>query len=116
MVSDHFVLLSRWKQMTATMMYNYYVLEAFSNFDSRTTNIDRAVEDLEPLLRLYADDHVDSPRNNARLHQLKEVLQSGARFAFTMFSQPGFWRFDWDVEDGSKGGERKSDRGEIMQF
>ncbi|KAJ8113539.1 hypothetical protein OPT61_g4345 [Boeremia exigua] len=47
-------LLSRWKQITATLLYSTYVEEAFSPFDARTINIERAMEDLGPLLNIYA--------------------------------------------------------------
>ncbi|OCL01725.1 hypothetical protein AOQ84DRAFT_383431 [Glonium stellatum] len=52
----HFALLSRWKQLSAALMYSTYVRDAFSLFNSRTVNIERATNDLDPLLRVYASD------------------------------------------------------------
>jgi hypothetical protein len=92
MVVVNFALLSRWKQISATLMHTTaYVSHAFTYFDSRTANIERALKDLEPLLQSYA-----LPRPSAdRVNDLREVLKIGAKFAFLLFSQPYFWQFDW---------------------
>ncbi|KAF2122284.1 hypothetical protein BDV96DRAFT_141325 [Lophiotrema nucula] len=92
----NFALLSHWKQISATLIHATYIKDAFSHFDSRTVNIERALNDLDVLLRCYAVSD-EAARNYARLTDLREVLRRGARFAFTLFGQPSFWKFDWTV-------------------
>lgn len=64
---------------------------SFSHFDSRTANIERALKDLEPLLQTYALARTSTYRHK----DLREILKTGAKFAFMLFSQPCFWKFDW---------------------
>jgi hypothetical protein len=68
--------------------------EAFSPFDGRTINIERAIEDLDPLLGTYAANDTARSRSE-RIDDLRDVLRRGARFAFLLFSQPCLWTFDW---------------------
>lgn len=91
----NFALLSRWKQTTAALCHNTYILNAFAFFDARTVHIERALTDLEPLLATYAKPHEVSHGKDARLDDLRGVLRLGASFAFTLFGQPCFWNFDW---------------------
>lgn len=95
---EQLAMLSRWKQTSAALMHSTYVTNAFSIIDSRTMNVERALEDLDTLLKVYANSHSDS-----RLSHLREVLRKGAKLAFTLFGQPSFWRFDWtgewDIDD-----------------
>jgi len=93
--SVDFALLSRWKQISATLLHSTYVANAFSHFDSRTINIERALKDLDPLLTTYASPHEAGRRDHTRLDHLRDVLRQGAKFAFTLFSQASFWKFDW---------------------
>ncbi|KAK7178466.1 hypothetical protein PSPO01_15485 [Paraphaeosphaeria sporulosa] len=87
----NFALLSRWQQISATLMHSAYMNHPFTNFDSRAANIERALNDLGPLFEVYA-----LPRTYVRRHKdLREILKAGATFAFMLFSQPCFWRFDW---------------------
>lgn len=88
-------LLSRWKQISATLMHSTYVDNAFSPFDGRTINIERAIEDLDPLLATYAYPDDAGYETGARIRDLRELLRKGARFAFTLFSQPCLWTLDW---------------------
>lgn len=81
--------------MTAVLCYNAYVTDAFTFFDARTVSIERALKDLDPLLATYAEPHNDSNGRNARLDDLRNVLRMGASFAFTLFGQPCYWKFDW---------------------
>lgn len=90
------LLLSHWKQITATLLHATYVTNGFSYFDSRTANIERALRDLNPLLQVYSIS--SSPNDGSRLHDLRDILRKGARFAFTLFGQPSFWQFDWSGE------------------
>ena len=73
-------------------MNSAYVCDAFSHFDSRTVNIERAINDLDPFLRVYTDD--SKPAIEERLGGLRNILRDGAKFAFLLFSQPYFWQFD----------------------
>ena len=88
-------LLSRWKQISATLLHETYVHDAFSPFDGRTINIERAIEDLGPLLRTYALPDDGGHGRGTRIADLRDLLRKGARFAFTLFSQPCLWTFDW---------------------
>lgn len=87
-------LLSRWKQISATLLHATYMEGAFSPFDSRTINIERAIEDLDPLLGTFAITD-DASSRVKRISDLRNVLRKGARFAFLLFSQPCLWTFDW---------------------
>jgi hypothetical protein len=37
----------------------------------------------------------NAKKSDSRLSSLREILQKGARLAFTLFGQPSFWKFDW---------------------
>lgn len=73
-------------------MHTACVSHSFNHFDSRTANIERALKDLEPLLQTYAL----ARSSTYRQKDLREILKSGAKFAFMLFSQPCFWQFDWN--------------------
>ena len=88
-------------------MHGTYTRDAFSHFDSRTVNIERALNDLDPLLRIYTSD--DAP-NQTRLDDLRMVLKRGAAFAFTLFAQPSFWQLDWSPPTTNK--EQEEENGE----
>lgn len=92
-----FTLLSQWKQISATLMHETYVTGNFSNFDARGANIERALRDLDPLLEIYAFSDSDT-----RVSDLREVLRKGARLAFTLFSQPTLFKFDWSSTRSKK--------------
>lgn len=101
----NFALLSRWKQISATLLYNTYVADAFSHFDARTANIERALKDLDPLLATYANSHDAGYGKGARLEDLREVLRTGAKFAFLLFSQPCYWKFEWASDRAAEHGK-----------
>ncbi|KAJ4367812.1 hypothetical protein N0V86_009648 [Didymella sp. IMI 355093] len=88
-------LLSRWKQITASLLHSTYMEEAFSPLDGRTINIERAIEDLDPLLGAYVSADDVKRRRVERVGDLRILLRKGARFAFILFSQPCLWTFDW---------------------
>ncbi|PVH97128.1 hypothetical protein DM02DRAFT_91747 [Periconia macrospinosa] len=115
-----FALLSRWKQLSATLSHSTYVQNAFSHFDSRTTNIERALNDLDPLLSTYAIQRDDTHHSSqdARLSDLRYVLRKGAQFAFTLFGQSSFWKFDWSSDRAVRHGKAESQRnlGRIPSF
>ncbi|KAF1949018.1 hypothetical protein CC80DRAFT_281640 [Byssothecium circinans] len=114
--SFNFALLSRWKQISATLLHSTYTTDAFTHFDSRTVNIERALKALDPLLSAYAiplnrNDGLQThsrPSQDARLSDLRDVLKLGARFAFTLFSQPSFWKFDWTSDRAIEHGKQES--------
>lgn len=91
----NYALLSRWKQITASLCHTAYIEDAFSFFDARTVNIERALKDLDPLLSTYAKGQDSGHGRAARLDDLREVLRQGASFSFVLFGQPCFWKFDW---------------------
>jgi hypothetical protein len=107
--SMNFALLSRWKQTTAVLCHNAYIANAFSFFDGRTVNIERALKDLDPLLTTYAIPHNAGHGQNARLDDLRGVLQHGAFFAFTLFGQPCFWNFDWRSDRATAHGKSETE-------
>lgn len=103
-ILGHFTSLSQWKQLTASLLYNTYERDAFTLFDSRTANIERAVEDLNPLLRQFAaPEHTISVQ---RVEELRSIARKAAHLAFTLFSQPCFWSFDWQTGSFDKPHER----------
>jgi hypothetical protein len=53
------------------------------------------------VLRPFADARMD---DGARSRNLEEILKRAAQFAFTLFSQPTAWDFDWQNEEGVKSG------------
>lgn len=105
----NFALLSRWKQTTAALCYTAYVTDAFSFFDARTVNIERALKDLDPLLGTYAEAHDESNGRDARLDDLRDVLRTGASLAFTLFGEPSYWKFDWRSDRAIAHGKKDSE-------
>ena len=59
-------------------------------------NIERAINDIDSLLRIYADD--SKPATEERLGDLQNILRDDAKFAFLLSSQPYFWQFDCQSE------------------
>ena len=104
-----FSMLSRWKQLTAALSHSTYVDNAFSLFDARTVNIERALKDLDPLLATYAISGDAERANNTRLDDLRLVLRQGARLAFLLFSQPSFWKFDWRSDRAAEHGKAETE-------
>jgi hypothetical protein len=73
-------------------------------------NIERAMEDLSPILITYANPHNVGRKNNSRIRELRELLQEGAKFAFALFGQPCLWRFDWCENGRIRVGEGQLER------
>lgn len=94
--------LAQWRVSTAELMKPAYVRDAFSPQDSRNASIQAAISTLDDVLRPYADSRLD---NAQRTRNLEEILKRSAIFAFTLFSQPSTWSFDWKEEQGGKSGE-----------
>ncbi|CAI6233103.1 unnamed protein product [Periconia digitata] len=116
--SVDFALLSRWKRISATLLHSTYVDNAFSNFDSRTVNIERALKDVDPLLSTYAVPDDAGRGKDARVSELRDVLRKGAKLAFTLFNQSSFWKFDWTSDRAVEHGKEESQRnlGRIPSF
>lgn len=74
-----------------------YVRNAFSASDRRHHSIEEAFNVLEGILRPFADSRME---NTQRAQNLREILKRAASFAFTLFSQPSTWRFDWQEHQG----------------
>lgn len=105
----NWALLSRWKQISSTLMHSTYVANSFSYIDSRTANVERALNDLEPLLGMYA---ISSTKS--RVTGLRNVLQKGANFAFIIFGHPSFWKFDWEVHEEEEGVNSRQENSESI--
>lgn len=88
--------------MTAELSQASYVREPFTNTDSRNASIQATIAVLENILQPFADSRMD---NGERKRNLEEILKRAALFAFTLFSQPSTWDFDWCEKQGVKSGE-----------
>ncbi|KAF2467944.1 uncharacterized protein BDR25DRAFT_266414 [Lindgomyces ingoldianus] len=97
----HALFLSKWRAMTAKILQPSLTESSFSSSDPRNHNIQAALEVLDRILQPYCDSRVD---NNQRRCNLEEILKRAASFAFTLFSQPGSWDFDWQDEESVKSG------------
>ncbi|KAF2025511.1 hypothetical protein EK21DRAFT_76308 [Setomelanomma holmii] len=98
----HNTRLPRWRAMTAELLQSSYVRDLFDTSDSRNTSIQKALTALDNILQPYADSRMD---NLQRQRNLEEILKRSALFAFTLFSQPSVWDFDWKVDQSVKSGE-----------
>lgn len=94
--------IARWRVSTAELMQTPYVRDPFTPSDSRNSSIAAALDTLENILQPYADSRMD---NSQRKHNLEQILKRSALFAFTLFSQPSTWRFDWKKDHGVASGE-----------
>lgn len=96
------LLITRWRVITAELLKSAYVRNPFTSSDSRNSSVRATVTVLERVLRPYVDPRMD---NEERERNLEELIKRSAQFAFTLFSQPGSWDFDWKEEKGAKSGE-----------
>ncbi|KAH7071273.1 hypothetical protein BKA63DRAFT_535217 [Paraphoma chrysanthemicola] len=92
----------QWRVMTAQLMQSSYVRDPFSASDSRNDSIQTALAALENILQPYADSRMD---NQERRRNLEQILKRSALFAFTLFSQPSEFEFDWKGAQNVKSGE-----------
>jgi hypothetical protein len=95
-------LTARWRVMTAELMQSSYVRNPFSPSDSRHASIQATLATLDSILQPYADSRMN---NGERKRNLEEVLKRAALFAYTLFSQPSAWEFEWQEEQGVTSGE-----------
>ena len=82
-------------------MQSTYVRNPFTVTDDRLHNIQGAAGILDNILRPYSDSRME---DGQRTRNLEEILKRAALFAFTLFSQPSSWNFDWQNEVGVKSG------------
>lgn len=94
--------IAQWKQLTAILLYDTYIKNGFMAADSRTRNMDRTIEDLDPLLQSLTG---PSCCNGERMESLKGIVRDAAVLAFILFSRPSLWQFNWLLESlhGPKG-------------
>ena len=97
----HKLFYTKWRALTAELLQPTYVRNPFSAGDGRIRNIQAAATLLDSVLRPFADSRLD---DGARTRNLEEILKRAAQFAFTIFSQPTAWDFDWHNEQGVKSG------------
>lgn len=94
---DNALMLSRWRQMTAVLMAGTYDHDALPASDPRQRNIRDLVDRLDAVLAPLA-----APADRRR-GELEEVVKRGARFAYTLFTQPTEWEFAWERPGRERG-------------
>lgn len=100
-LATHLAFLSKWHVITATLMKASYGHGIVSSDDPRNNNIRSALDALNAVLLPFVDKNVDGDQ---RLRNLEEIMKRAAGFAFLLFSQPNFWRFEWQDDDGDQPG------------
>lgn len=98
---DHNPLLCRWRMITAHLTQATYVRNSFTSSDPRQASVQSALKDLDDILCPFTDPRLD---NKQRKQNLREILKRAAIFAFTLFSQPSTFDFDWQKEEGARSG------------
>lgn len=59
--------------------------------DPRQINIRELADSIDQLLKPFGKE----TQSEQRLQSLTEVIGEGARFGYTLFTQPSEWRFEW---------------------
>ena len=98
-------IVSKWRQITANLLQSTYGIISNPSHDTRQTNIQELVGALNTVLMSFAPGY----HGNERLQNLEELVKRGARFGYTIFSQPTGWTFDW-------GGSRAKESGAIVVY
>jgi len=86
--------------MTADLMQSSYVRNPFTSSDSRHSMIQATLALLDSILQPYADPRMN---NGERKRNLEELLKRSTLFAFTLFSQPVAWEFEWQEHNATSG-------------
>jgi hypothetical protein len=94
------MLLSKWRQITAALTQRTYGSNGIGPNDARQHNIQQLVTKLDTVLGAFAE----QANSKERLQNLEELVKRGARFGYTLFSQPTTWELDWDSGAAGKGG------------
>lgn len=92
----------QWRVITAKLIQSAHGQITATSSDDRNVSIRTAARDLENVLQPYADPRMN---NEQRKRNLEEILKRAALFAFTLFSQPSSWAFDWKDGECVKTGE-----------
>lgn len=92
----------QWRRMTAELLQSTYVQTAWGPSDTRNSAIHATVALLDNIMQPYADPRMD---NTQRRRNLEEIVKRSALFAFTLFSQPSLWNFDWKEEQSVTSGD-----------
>jgi hypothetical protein len=90
-------MVSKWRQITANLLQRTYGSSSIPPNDARMTNIQELVRRLDAILIRYA-----SSTGKDRQSNLEELIKRGARFGYTLFSQPTEWTFDWEGDGNAK--------------
>jgi hypothetical protein len=90
-------LLMKWRAITAQILQSSYGQNWFAPSDLRGPNIEMALRILDPLLMPFADSRMDS---KLRRQNLEEIFKRASSFAFTLFSQPSTFDYDWQEQEG----------------
>jgi hypothetical protein len=90
-------MVSKWRQITANLMQRTYGGSTIPPSDARMTNIQELVRRLDAVLV-----HSASSTGQDRRSNLEELIKRGARFGYTVFSQPTEWTFDWGGDCNAK--------------
>lgn len=95
--------LAHWRGLTAELLQSTYANNPFTTSDPRHRSIENALHALDGILLPFADSRMD---NTQRMQNLREIIKRAATFAFTLFSQPSTWEFDWQEQQqgGLSGG------------
>ena len=89
------VLFSKWRSLSAVLLQQTYGQSVIAQNDPRHRNIQEARLYLDSILQPYIK---VSPGNDERQRKLEDLLKRVARFGYLLFSQPSYWKFEW--EDG----------------
>lgn len=93
--ADWALMLSKWRQLTATLMYGTYGTDTISPSDDRQHQVCDLVSKLDTVLAPLASSSRGSDAD--RLENLSELVKRGARFQYTLFTQPTEWTFSWEA-------------------
>jgi hypothetical protein len=83
--------LSKWKTISAALFQSTHGQTTMTGSDARNTNIRKATAVADTILRPYTKAGQD---HQSRMQNLEEIMRRAARFAFVLFSQPSFFRFE----------------------
>lgn len=84
--------LAHWRGLTAELLHSTYGKNSFTTSDPRLRSIENAINALDGILLPFADSRM---ANTQRMQNLREILKRAATFAYTLFSQPSTYEFDW---------------------
>ena len=90
----HGAFLSKWRTITSFLSAQTFGGNTIADKDSRSDHVRKALADADSILKPYVNPRED---NAARLRNLEEIMKRAVRFAYTLFSQPSTFRFDWQT-------------------